>query len=116
MPVVSSATGTSGTATCNPYFDFGPFGQTYGYGYGTFNWGGFSSTVTQNQLNGAIDNSVTTIVVDSTTGFANTGTILIDSFVNMGTQMYNTGFSKDLVVKTNGVGILKFNYIYIERS
>ena len=80
MPVNSSATAsTSGSATCNPYFDFGPFGQTYGYGYGTFNWGGFSSTVTQNQLNGAINNSTGTITVDSTTGFPASGTILIDS-------------------------------------
>lgn len=44
------------------------------------------------------------------------GTIMIDSFINIGTQFYNTGFSKDLVIKTNGIGILKFNYIYIERS
>jgi hypothetical protein len=51
MPVVSSATGTSGTATCTPYYDFGPFGQTYGFGFGTFNWGGFSSTVTQTAIN-----------------------------------------------------------------
>jgi hypothetical protein len=81
MPVVSSATGTSGTATCNPYYDFGPFGQTYGFGFGTFNWGGFSSTVTQTAINvmGGINNSTATIVVDSTTGFATTGTLLIDS-------------------------------------
>jgi hypothetical protein len=82
MPVVSSATAsTSGTATCNPYYYFGPFNQTYGYGFGTFNWGGFSSTVTQNAINvmGGINNSTTTIVVDSTTGFAATGTLLIDS-------------------------------------
>ena len=80
MPVNSSGTAsTSGSATCNPYFDFGPFDQTYGYGWGTFNWGGFSSTVTQNQLNGAINNSTGTITVDSTTGFPASGTILIDS-------------------------------------
>jgi len=68
-----------GSATTNPYYNFGPFGQTYGYGYGTANWGGFSSTVTQNQLNGSIDNSQTTITVDSTTNFPASGTILIDS-------------------------------------
>jgi len=82
MPLVSSGTASaSGSATCNPYFDFGPFGQTYGYGYGTFNWGGFSSTVTQTAIDqgGGIDNVVTTIPVDSTTGFATTGTILIGS-------------------------------------
>ena len=44
------------------------------------------------------------------------GPIMINSFVNTGVQVYNTGFSKDLVIKTNGTGILKFNYIYIERS
>ena len=44
------------------------------------------------------------------------GQIKVDSYVSTGVQMYNTGFSKDLIVKTNGVGILKFNYIYIERS
>lgn len=71
----------SGSATCNPYFNFGPLNQTYGYGWGTFNYGGFSSTVTQTQIDqvGGISNSVTTIPVDSTTGFAATGTILIDS-------------------------------------
>ena len=80
LPTASTGTAnTSGAASCTPYYDFGPFGQTYGYGYGTFNWGGFSSTVTQNQLNGAINNSTPTITVDSTTGFPASGTILIDS-------------------------------------
>jgi hypothetical protein len=68
-----------GSTTTNPYYNFGPFGQSYGYGFGTANWGGFSSTVTQNQLNGSIDNSQATITVDSTTGFPASGTILIDS-------------------------------------
>jgi len=82
MPTLSSATAsTSGSATCNPYYDFGPFGQTYGYGWGTFNWSGFSSTVTQTAINamGGINNSTATITVDSTTGFPASGTILIDS-------------------------------------
>jgi hypothetical protein len=83
ITMLTNETGTGmsaqGSATTNPYYNFGPFGQTYGYGYGTANWGGFSSTVTQNQLNGSIDNSQTTITVDSTTGFPASGTILIDS-------------------------------------
>ena len=81
LTAASGSVSASGSATCNPYYDFGPFGQTYGYGYGTFNWGGFSSTVTQTAINqvGGIDNAVTTIPVDSTTGFASTGTILIGS-------------------------------------
>jgi hypothetical protein len=83
ITMLTAETGTgmtaAGSATCSPYYYFGPFGQTYGYGYGTANWGGFSSTVTQNQLNGAINDSVTTITVDSTTNFPASGTILIDS-------------------------------------
>ena len=82
LPTASTGTAnTSGAASCTPYFDFGPFGQTYGYGYGTFNWGGFSSTVTQTAINamGGINNSTATVTVDSTTGFSATGTILIDS-------------------------------------
>jgi hypothetical protein len=81
MPTTSSGTASaSGSATCNPYFNFGPLGQTYGYGWGTFNWSGFNSTVTQTAINqvGGINNAVSTIPVDSTTGFAATGTILID--------------------------------------
>ena len=81
MPTTSSATASgSGSASCSPYIDIGPFGQSYGFGWGTFNWSGFSSTVTQNAINaiGGINNSTGTITVDSTTGFAATGTILID--------------------------------------
>jgi hypothetical protein len=73
IKMLTAETGTgmtaAGSATCSPYYYFGPFGQTYGYGYGTANWGGFSSTVTQNQLNGNINDSATTITVDSTTNF-----------------------------------------------
>ena len=80
MLVVEAGTGMTaqGSTTVTPYYDIGPFGQTYGYGFGTGNWGGFSSTVTQNQLNGGINNSDTTITVDSTTGFPASGTIQID--------------------------------------
>lgn len=94
LPTAASSTNNaSGSASCTPYFDFGPFGQTYGYGYGTFNWGGFSSTVTQNQLNGAINNSIGTVTVDSTTGFSATGTILIDSELITYTGLTGTTFT-----------------------
>lgn len=54
------------------------FTQNVGWGAGT--WGGVVLGTTTNQLNGAIDNAVTTITVDSTTGFSTpTGTLLIDS-------------------------------------
>jgi hypothetical protein len=53
------------------------FTQNVGWGAGT--WGGVIVGTATNQLNGAINNSVTTITVDSTTLFAAAGNILIDS-------------------------------------
>lgn len=53
------------------------FTQNVGWGSGT--WGGVISGTATNQLNGAINNSTTTITVDSTAGFSTpTGTLLID--------------------------------------
>jgi hypothetical protein len=53
------------------------FTQNVGWGAGT--WGGVIPGTATNQLNGAINNSVTTITVDSTTAFSAAGNILIDS-------------------------------------
>jgi len=53
------------------------FTQNVGWGAGT--WGGIIPGTATNQLNGAINNAVTTITVDSTTGFSAAGNILIDS-------------------------------------
>lgn len=53
------------------------FTQNVGWGAGT--WGGIILGTATNQLNGAIDNAVTTITVDSTTSFSAAGNILIDS-------------------------------------
>jgi hypothetical protein len=82
MPTTETGTGMSGggsTITTTPYIIIGPPFQTSGFGFGTGVWSGLTPGSLQNQLNGAIDNSVTTIVVDSTTGFPAAGTILIDS-------------------------------------
>jgi hypothetical protein len=52
---------------------------TQNVGWGAGGWGGLIVGTATNQLNGAINNSVTTITVDDTTGFAAAGNILIDS-------------------------------------
>jgi hypothetical protein len=48
-------------------------------GWGAGTWGGIVFGTGTNQLNGAINDSVTTITVDSTTAFSAAGNILIDS-------------------------------------
>jgi hypothetical protein len=53
------------------------FTQNVGWGAGT--WGGLIVGTATNQLNGAINNSVTTITVDDASAFAASGNILIDS-------------------------------------
>jgi hypothetical protein len=48
-------------------------------GWGAGTWGGIVFGTATNQLDGSINNSVTTITVDSTTAFTAAGNILIDS-------------------------------------
>jgi len=48
-------------------------------GWGAGTWGGIVFGTATNQLNGSINNSVTTITVDSTSAFTAAGNILIDS-------------------------------------
>ena len=83
IQMLTAETGTgmtaAGSATVTPYYDFGPLDQTYGYGFGTGYWGGLDLGALQTLLNGSVDASVTTLTVDSTTGFAATGTVLIDN-------------------------------------
>jgi len=81
MSTTESGTGVTagGTLTTTPYITIGPVSQSPAYGFGTGNWGGTITGSTQNQLNGAIDNIVTTITVDSTASFPASGIIDIDS-------------------------------------
>ena len=80
MAVASSATAsTSGSATTTPYIIIGPTFQTPAYGYGTGYWGGTIPTSVTTQLDGAINNSVTTITVDDTSAFPTSGRIDIDT-------------------------------------
>ena len=77
MPSVEGGTGVTagGTITTTPYVRIGPTFQTPAYGYGTGYWGGSNPTSITTLLDGAINNSATTITVDSTTGFPTSGTI-----------------------------------------
>jgi hypothetical protein len=81
MPVAEAGTGVSagGTITTTPYVRIGPVSQTSAYGWGTGYWAGTLPTSLTNQLDGALNNSTTTVTVDSTTGFPTSGTIDIDS-------------------------------------
>ena len=62
-------------------------------GWGAGLWGGVITGSPLTQLNGAISNSATTIVVDSTTGFGATGTIAIDSELITYTSKTGTQFA-----------------------
>jgi hypothetical protein len=69
----------AGTLTTNPYIFIGPTFQSPAFGYGTGYWGGTIPTSSTTLLNGAIDDSVTTITVDATSSFPSSGVIDIDS-------------------------------------
>jgi len=95
MPVTETGTGVTagGTITTTPYIFIGPIFQTPAFGFGTGYWGGSIPTSLTNQLNGALNNSATTITVDSTTGFPATGTIDIDSELITYTGLTGTTFT-----------------------
>jgi len=86
MSANEGGTGMSaaGSVSVNPYFRVGDATQTVGYGWGTGLWGGETSSIVSNTLNGALgDNafgtggSGTDITLNSTTGFSSSGTILV---------------------------------------
>jgi len=70
---------TGGDLSFQQYETIGPVGQSEAFGYGVGLWGGVTSPIISNQLNGAINNSVTTITVDSTSSFPSLGRIDIDT-------------------------------------
>jgi hypothetical protein len=103
MPSIEGGTGVTagGTITTTPYIFIGPIFQTPAYGYGTGYFGGSNPTSLTNQLNGAIDNAVTTITVDSTTGFPATGILDIGTELITYTAKTGTDFT-GCVRGTNG--------------
>ena len=72
--------GNGGTAVIGAYqITTGNAVFTQNVGWGAGGWGGLIPGTATNQLNGAINNSITTITVDSTSNFSTpTGTLLID--------------------------------------
>jgi len=62
-------------------------------GWGAGYWGGLDLNAAINYLNGGINASVTTITVDSTTGFSTTGVILIDQELVTYTGTTSTTFT-----------------------
>jgi hypothetical protein len=81
MPTTETGTGvtTGGTLSFQAYETIGSVSQSAAYGFGTGLWGGTILPSTSNQLNGAIDNSQTTITVDSTAEFPTSGRLDIDT-------------------------------------
>ena len=103
MPSVEGGTGVTagGTITTTPYVRIGPTFQTPAYGYGTGYWSGSNPTSITNQLNGALNNSATTITVDDTTGFPAAGIIDIGTELITYTAKTATDFT-GCVRGTNG--------------
>ena len=81
VPSVAAANSTaSGAATINPYVNFGPLFQTYGYGFGTGLFGGTVNGAVTTTLDGALaddangnNGSPDEITLDSVTGLATSG-------------------------------------------
>jgi len=80
----STGSVTTGTATATFDINSAPAFSTFGYGWGTNGYGGFSTAVA-NQLNGALlddtagtGGSGTAITLDSTADFTTTGKVIID--------------------------------------
>ena len=83
MPSNETGSGatTSGGIRVQHYYTVGPAVQAKGFGYGLGSWGGPEAGAITTTLNGAINDSVTSIVLTDASQFPDTGTnfVIIDS-------------------------------------
>jgi len=72
---------TSGGIRVQHYYPVGPAVQAKGFGYGLGSWGGEDTSALTTTLNGAINDSTTTITLTDASQFSSSGTnfIIIDS-------------------------------------
>jgi hypothetical protein len=103
MPSNESGSGatTSGGIRVQHYYHVGPPVQAKGFGYGLGSWGGEAAGATTSTLNGAINDSVTTLTLADASLFPSTGT----NFVIIGSEEISyTGVSGNtLTGLTRGV-------------
>ena len=103
MPSNESGSGatTSGGIRVQHYYPVGPAVQAKGFGWGLGSWGGEEPGAITTTLNGAINDSTTTIVLTDASQFPSSGT----NFIKIGTEeMSYTGISTNtLTGVTRGV-------------
>jgi hypothetical protein len=97
----STATGGGAAVAAAYQINSGASTISYQTGWGAGLWGGYAFGTATTTLNGTINDTVTTVVVTSTTGFGATGTILIDSELITYTGKTGTDFT-GCVRGTNG--------------
>ena len=96
----STGSASGGSIDIKPYEKIGPAAQSYGYGWGISQWDGSVSGAATTQLDGALNADAfgtggspsTQVTVDSTTGFASSGRILVESELISYTSTNATNF------------------------
>jgi hypothetical protein len=105
LPTVESGTPltAAGSAQVLCYYTVGPSLQAGGFGWGTGLFGGTATGPTTTTLNGGIDNTITTIVLTSSTQFPSTGEIRIGTEdISYTTNTTATGTLTGVVRGING--------------
>jgi hypothetical protein len=100
----STATGGGSSVIAQYQLNNGTNIGTFQDGWGAGLWGGVITGSALTQLNGAINNSVTTITVDSTANFPAAGTLLIDNELITYTSKTATQFTVTPVTGRGALG------------